>query len=89
VVRGDLTLDQAADRFEKLNEENGDALDALRTWHPGVTDAELVRRQVVQAVRGLRDRAPREVAAILPRLEAKVTRRFPPASPEGPTVSPH
>ena len=82
VVRGDLSLDDAADRFAVLNADNHVVLAAYRVWHPGATDGELVRRQVLQFVRTLRNQSPVEVAAAVARLEGEITSRFPPASPE-------
>ena len=89
LVRGDLSLDQAAERFEKLNAANDVTILQLRRWRPGATDVELVRWQVVQAVRGIRSLAPVEVAAALSRLEAEIARRFSRPSPERPGPGAH
>jgi hypothetical protein len=89
LVRGDLSLDDAADRFQMLNRENPTAISAFRTWYPEATDEELVRRQVIQFVRTLRTQSPADVAAVLPRLEAELTRRFPGTSSDRPGPGAH
>ena len=77
LARGELTLDQAADRFRRLIVADPGRLDLLRRSYPGASDDELVYRQVVLFVRGNYRLDPARVAACLPGLEAEVGRRFP------------
>jgi hypothetical protein len=76
VARGELTLEQAAERFRQMNAARPDRLAFLRPSYPGASDDELVYRQVILFVRGNYRLDPARVAACLPGLEAEVSRRF-------------
>jgi hypothetical protein len=81
LVRGELTLDEAAARFREINGADPTALVELRRLFPGASDDELTYRQVIHfAYAGSRWPA----AKWLPRLrqlEAEFHSRFPAAPP--------
>jgi hypothetical protein len=74
LVKGELTLDLAVDRFRQLN--GPETVAYLRSVYPDLSEAELVYRQVLRYVAGCRRADPARVAACLPVLEAEVNRRF-------------
>jgi|SRR5262245_28632969 len=77
LVRGELTLDEAAGRFRKLNAGRPDAYRGLADAYPAASEEELAYRQVLLFVRGARFHSTLARAA-LARLEGEVDRRFPP-----------
>jgi hypothetical protein len=76
LARGEITLDEAANRFQSLNGPGADGLTPLRRLYPNSTNVELVYRQVLLFVRGNHRQDPERVSACLPALEAEVHRRF-------------
>lgn len=79
LIRGERTLDAVADRFRELNAGCRNAYLILADAYPTASEEELAYRQVVLFVRASKPYSTL-VAAVLPRLEAEVTRRFPPAA---------
>jgi hypothetical protein len=77
LLRGDVTFHRAADRFRELSSDDPAALDQLRIRFPGASDAELWHRQVIGYVQGFAHDDSARVAALVPKLEAEVARRFP------------
>lgn len=77
LARGELTLGEAADRFRAIHGGEPGPLSAMRLQYPGASDEELYHRNVVLYVqRAARNGVP-GAAAILPRLESDLARRFP------------
>ena len=56
LIRGEYTLQQAADRFRDLNADDPNALRTLRWTYAGAPDDELVFRQVLQFAAALAER---------------------------------
>jgi hypothetical protein len=77
LLRGDLTLAEAAGHFRAANVGGVLVYGNLPDVYPEATEEELSYRQVVLFVRGLVRVYPDAVAARLPDLEAEVARRFP------------
>ena len=79
LLRGDLTLAEAAARFRDLNV--GDALSVVvsRALHPGAGDEELAYRQALQFAASDHRLTPAQRAARLPALVAEFRARFPAA----------
>jgi hypothetical protein len=84
LVRGEITLSEAAVRFRDVSGGDMASLSHLRNMYPQATDEELWYRQVIGYVRGFRASDPARVATLIPRLEAEVARLFPPRSPGSP-----
>lgn len=78
LVRGELTLDQAVERFRHLTENDPAAVAAMRARY-GVTGDELYYRNVLGFARAAARHHPDLAKAVLPKLEAEALRRFPPA----------
>ncbi len=76
LLRGDLTLDEAAGRFRALNAVGPPTLGAMRLHFPGASDEELNYRQVLTHAREFARRDP-SLAARLARLEGELRGRFP------------
>jgi hypothetical protein len=77
LVRGEITLDQAAERFRQLTADDAAALAYLRSFHPAASDEELHYRNVLGFVRGMVWTHPARFAEVFARLEDEVRRRFP------------
>jgi hypothetical protein len=81
LLRGELTLTEAAARFREVNGSDPVALAELRRTHPGAGDDELTYRQVIHfAYAGPRWPAARWVPR-LRQLEAEFHATFPAAAP--------
>jgi len=86
LLRGEVTLEQAADRFRAVNSGGVRPYGRLSDLYPGVTEEELSYRQVILFVRGMTRVIPDAVAERLPALEAEVARRFPADSSKAPVL---
>jgi hypothetical protein len=84
LLRGELTLAQAAARFRAVNGANPDAIDRLRPLYPDAGEDELAFRQVFHFAYRDHRVPPGVVAARLPQLEAEFRAHFPAARPLGP-----
>jgi hypothetical protein len=83
LVRGDRTLDDVAARFRELNAAGGSGYGGWAKMYPTAGEEELAYRQVIGYVRmAVQADRSRPVAA-LRRLEADLSRRYPPAAPAG------
>jgi hypothetical protein len=76
LYRGDLTLDQAVERFRELGDSDPEVMDAMRARY-GVSADQVYYRNVLDFARGAARRHPDRANVVLPRLEAEVVRRFP------------
>jgi hypothetical protein len=73
LLEGRLTLLEAAQRFQDLDEKSDERLDQYRLRYPGRSDGEKRCRQVIDWVRTrLEDRPPSQAAALLQRLEEEL-----------------
>ena len=79
LLRGELSLADAAERFRAANGPDPAALDRLRALYPEAGEAELSFRQVLHFARSDRRMPPQVSAARLPQLEAEFRARFPTA----------
>lgn len=82
LVRGEVTLEQAAARFLDLNADPA-VRDAVRQQHLARSDLEAAYRQVLGFVRGLAHEDPNRLRDLIARLEGEVARKFPPVSSGG------
>ena len=77
LVAGKLTLLQAADRLQELDERAPESMTAVRSTYQGNSDKERVCRQAIDGVQGfLEDRPPSEVSSIIARLEGELHEHF-------------
>src|SRR4029079_12957397 len=81
LLRGELTLAGAAERFEAANGAHPVAIARLRALYPGAGDEELAYRQVLHFAHSDRRMPAAVVAARLPRLAAEFRAPFPAAHP--------
>ena len=79
LARGERTLDEVATRFRELNGPDRAAYRSLAREYPAAGDEELAYRQAIGFVRMAVKADRTRPATILPRLEADLARRFPPA----------
>jgi len=77
LVRGEITLDHAAERFRQLTADDSATIAYLRTFYPAATQEELHYRNVLGFVRGMVWTQPARVGELLARFEEEVRRRFP------------
>jgi hypothetical protein len=63
VLAGQMTLEQATQRFLELNQMQPECMTALRLANSGVSDEECVRRQVLRYVQRARDESSAEAEA--------------------------
>ena len=77
LVRGEIDLDQAADRFNDLGTTGPGRLEILRRRYPAADDRELAYWLVLWATRGVNEVSYNELAAAQARLFADFHRRFP------------
>ena len=78
LLRGELTLEQAVEHFRRLIANDPAAVAALRAQYGGRGD-EMYYRQVLSFAHAAARYHPERVKVVIPRLEAEVARRFPPA----------
>jgi hypothetical protein len=72
VIRGELTLWQAAEQFREICAADPWALQRLRDLHPRVPDSELWCRNVIAHIRGILVDDPAPDVALPARLEAEL-----------------
>ena len=77
LVRGEITLKDAAARFREIMQSDPHALDGLRTMFPTATDDERYHRNVIAFVRSLVRIDPVRVRTLIVKLNAEVQARFP------------
>lgn len=73
VIAGRLSLPEAAAWFRELNGAYSIHLSVLRRQHPGLSDDEILYRNVIDFVDSHLERRPEESAVVLARLEAELT----------------
>jgi hypothetical protein len=78
LLRGELTLEQAVERFRHLTANDPAAVAAMRARYGGRGD-EMFYRQVLSFARVAAYYHPERAKVVVPRLEVEVSRRFPPA----------
>jgi hypothetical protein len=83
LVRCELSLQQAVDRFRTIIGGDPASLDYLRRFRPGATDDELLYRNVVGYARSILLEWPDLSPCILDRLQAELDAEFP--APDGHT----
>jgi hypothetical protein len=88
LLRGELSLADATERFRAANGADAAGVDRLRTLYPDADEAELPFRQVLHFARWHPRVPPAVVAARLPQLEAEFRARFPTAGPVAIQVPP-
>ena len=76
LLRGEVTLDEAADRFRALTRDDPTAIVALELWY-GATGDEIYYRNVLKFAGGAAFGQPPEVLAVVERLEEDFRSRFP------------
>ena len=76
LLRKEITLDEAADRFRELTRNDPKAIEALERWF-GATGDEVYYRNVLKFARGAAYGQSVDVLAVLERLEEDFCRRFP------------
>jgi hypothetical protein len=77
LVRGELSLRQAVDRFRVIMAGDPAFFDQLRRSRPGATDDELLYRNVVGYARNVLTEWPDHSPDMLDRLEAELDAEFP------------
>jgi len=77
LVRGELTLDEAASRFWEIHGGEIGPLVKLRLHYPNASDRELYHRNVLVFVHRAAARGVPGAAAAVPRLEAEFARKLP------------
>jgi hypothetical protein len=77
LIFGQMTFADAASRFRELSRGDPTTLSRLRARFPAAMEDELWYRQVMGYMNGYVRTYPEQVAALLPKLDAEVTRRFP------------
>lgn len=78
LVRGEIGLRQAAERFRVVTPGDSVALVRLRRAFPRATDTELLYRNVLLYVRGYLSDRPDLAPGLVARLEAELAETFPP-----------
>src|SRR3954471_13030752 len=81
LLRGELSLAEATERFQAANGPDSAVFDRLRVLYPDAGEAELSFRQVLHFARWHPRVPPEVVAARLPQLDAEFRARFPTAHP--------
>jgi hypothetical protein len=81
LLRGDMDLGRAADRFREISAGDPATLARLGLLHPGVSERELWHRNVICFARGLTAEHPTANAEGLARVEAEFVRLFGPRPP--------
>jgi hypothetical protein len=77
LLRGRLSLDQAAAQFESVDENDPDSRGKFRFYYEGSSDRERRYRQVLHWVkRTVEDESPSKAAAVLGRLEREMERNL-------------
>jgi hypothetical protein len=76
LLRGEITLDEAADRFRALTRDDPTAIVALERWY-GATGDEIYYRNVLKFAGGAAFGQPPKVLAVVERLEEDFRSRFP------------
>jgi len=79
LLRGELSFEQAVERFRQLTEIDPAAVAAMRAQY-GVAGEEMYFRNVLVFVRRAAHYQPDRAKVVLPRLEAEMSHRFPPAA---------
>jgi len=77
LLRGEITLDEAADHFRDLTRDDPAAVESLKRWFAAAGD-EIYYRNVLKFARGAAYGQPPEILAVVAKLENEVRRRFPP-----------
>jgi hypothetical protein len=77
LLRGEITLDEAADHFRDLTRNDPAAVESLKRWF-GTTSDEIYYRNVLKFARGAAYGQSPEILAVVAQLEDEVRSRFPP-----------
>jgi hypothetical protein len=77
LIRGEIGLREAVNRFRTLVATRPAALDDLRRAYPAATDTELLYRHVIEFVRARLGDEPDLAPGLVTRLEAELARTFP------------
>lgn len=78
LVRGEIGLRQAAERFRAVTPADSFAMVRLRRAYPRATETELLYRNVLLIVRGYLAERPDLAPGLVARLEAELAETFPP-----------
>jgi hypothetical protein len=69
LIAGRITYKQAAAEFKNLNEFAPECMSGLRSTHPGVSDEEIVRLDIIEYVESMLD--AKEAAKVVARLDGE------------------